>query len=201
MEPLPKNALEDIGEANTGDGKTLADFVVWGRQKFPARHFMLVIWGHGQGWRFFIKSLAKRQRLVARSRGFETKDSADSLRAAAVQVRNGNGVAAATGQTAPFRSAPGDAYRSASNDETNQDVLYNREIEDALKAALNGERLDIIGFDACLMAMVETSYALRDVAAYLVGSEELEPGPGWKYDDVLAAIVANPGQDAKTLGG
>jgi clostripain len=40
-----------IGEPNMGDGKTLADFVKWGREKFPASHYALIIWGHGGGWK------------------------------------------------------------------------------------------------------------------------------------------------------
>ena len=53
---------------------------------------------------------------------------------------------------------------------------------------MNGKKLDVIGFDACLMSMLEVGYAMRDVGNTLVGSEELEPGPGWKYDDWLRSI-------------
>lgn len=199
MEPLPANALEDIGEADMGDGKVLADFVTWGMQKFAARHYMLVIWDHGQGWRLFVADLLKRHRLVQGSRTTILADDAGSLRASSVLLRATEGVASQAGQTAPFRSAPGDAYRSVSNDETNQDVLYNRKIQDSLEGSLYGKKIDIIAFDACLMSMIETAYALRNVGHYMIGSEELEPGPGWKYDDWLQALEANPSQDPLAL--
>ncbi len=199
MDPLPANALEDIGEADMGDGKVLADFVLWGMQKFPAKHYMLIIWDHGQGWRLFTANLLRRARTVSKSRAIAPADNARGLRAESVLVRNADGVASSQGQTAPFRSAPGAPYRSVSNDETNQDVLYNRKIQDSLEEALHGKKLDVIGFDACLMSMIETAYALRNIGDYMIGSEELEPGLGWKYDDWLKAVEANADADGETL--
>ena len=52
--------------------------------------------------------------------------------------------------------------------------------------------LDIIGFDACLMATVDTAYAFSDIAKYLVASEELEPGNGWEYSGIMQALTDNP---------
>jgi hypothetical protein len=42
-------------------------------------------------------------------------------------------------------------------------------------------KFDIIGFDACLMAMYEVGAALSPVANYMLASELLEPGTGWDY--------------------
>ena len=55
--------------------------------------------------------------------------------------------------------------------------------------------LDIVGFDACLMEMVEVAYELYWSWAepkYMVGSEEVEPGNGWPYDVILTELAANP---------
>jgi len=196
MEPIPANAVEDIGEADMGSGKTLAQFVSWGMQKYPAKRFALIIWDHGQGWRLFVANLLKRQRAIVKSRSLAVPDTVTALRSASVLLRAGVGVASNDGQTAPFRSAPGAPYRSVSNDETNQSVLYNRDMQDSLKLALGGQTIDVIGFDACLMAMVETGYALREIGRYMVASEELEPGRGWNYSDWLRRLEANPTQDA-----
>jgi parallel beta-helix repeat protein len=38
------------GELNMGDGQTLAQFVNWGRDHYPARYTMLSIVDHGGGW-------------------------------------------------------------------------------------------------------------------------------------------------------
>jgi hypothetical protein len=90
--------------------------------------------------------------------------------------------------------------RYVSTDDTDGDQLYNREIQDSLEALLQGTKLDLIGFDACLMAMVETGYALRNVANVMVGSEELEPGAGWNYTTWLRELVDDPTMDAAALG-
>jgi hypothetical protein len=197
--PQPKNALADIGELNMGASNTLEDFVRWGVVQFPAKHYFLILWDHGQGYRLFLRSLLARQRLIQSARGLETKDRLSSLRAASAQLRNASGVATEESQIAPFRSAPGGPYRSISNDETDRDVLYNRELVEALTNALGGRKLDLIGFDACLMAMVETAYALRNVGLNFVGSEDLEPGLGWKYDEFLDKLIANPSQSPAEL--
>jgi hypothetical protein len=48
-----------------------------------------------------------------------------------------------------------------------------------LKAGI--ERLDLLGFDACLMATWEVGAAMRPFARYMLASEETEPAHGWDY--------------------
>lgn len=45
-------------------------------------------------------------------------------------------------------------------------------------------KLDIIGFDACLMAMYEVGSVMAPYAHYLLASELLEPGQGWDYSSL-----------------
>ena len=101
-------------------------------------------------------------------------------------------VADAPPLNAPFRSSSGAPHRSVSDDDTDGDKLFNSEVTAALQSALGDGKLDVLGFDACLMAMIETAYAMRDVSHYMVGSEELEPGDGWQYDDVLQKLQHDP---------
>jgi hypothetical protein len=196
---FPSEAIEDIGEANMGDPKVLSDFVKWGCTHYPAKHYMLIIWDHGQGWRFFTGTLLAKQRSMIHSRALAPAEGAQAQLALSTALRNGFGPATETGITAPLSSAPRGGYRSASIDETNNDVLYNREIEDGLKDALGGEKLDVIAFDACLMSMVETGYALRDVGKVFVGSEELVPKAGWTYDDFLSSVESQHPADAQAM--
>lgn len=50
---------------------------------------------------------------------------------------------------------------------------------------------DLLAFDACLMGSLEVAHALSPFADYMVASEELEPGHGWHYGDVLNAFAQN----------
>ena len=50
----------------------------------------------------------------------------------------------------------------------------------------NGKKLDLIGFDACLMGSLECMTIWKDYADYYIGSEEVEPGDGWDYSFLKA---------------
>jgi predicted small lipoprotein YifL len=54
-------------------------------------------------------------------------------------------------------------------------------VQTELRGAIQGKGLDVIGFDACLMAMVEVAWALKDDALYMVTSQATEPDTGWDY--------------------
>ncbi|MFA6433700.1 MAG: clostripain-related cysteine peptidase [Elusimicrobiales bacterium] len=43
--------LETLGKTDMGDYNHLADFAVWAKTRYPARHYMLIVWNHGDGWR------------------------------------------------------------------------------------------------------------------------------------------------------
>ena len=58
---------------------------------------------------------------------------------------------------------------------------------------------DWIGFDACLMATLETALVCGDYADYLIASEETEPGTGWYYTGWLTALSKNTSVDTVTL--
>lgn len=51
------------------------------------------------------------------------------------------------------------------------------------KASL--QKLDLIGFDMCLMAQLETASELSGLADVMVASQAVEPGDGWPYDQIL----------------
>lgn len=57
------------------------------------------------------------------------------------------------------------------------------DIKEALKnSPFNGaNKLELVGFDACLMSSVEVAYILSDYADYMIASQEFEPGTGWDY--------------------
>jgi hypothetical protein len=42
--------IEYLGDIDSGDYLSLADFVNWGIASYPARRYALVIWSHGSGW-------------------------------------------------------------------------------------------------------------------------------------------------------
>lgn len=195
LTPTLANALPGFNkEANMGHPDTLADFVRWAKSSYPAKHYMLVLWDHGDGWRkLHTVSIQNEVASVITARRAEVE--AETSRSAA------KGKPRSLSGFIPFDRTMDAPFRSVSMDETDRDRLYMRELQDSLEGVFaSGGKLDIIGFDACLMAMVENGYAFRRVADVLVGSEELEPGDGWQYDDWLQQLVNNPFMDAPALG-
>lgn len=162
--------IQDINEQNMGDPKVLQDFIEWAITNYPAEHYALSIWNHGDGWR---KSM-ERMETISRLK----------------------------------RAGPEEVLvKAVASDNTDNDILYMREVQDALNGArLNiasrsntNVKIDVVGFDACLMGMVEVAYALRSHINYMVGSEELEPGNGWPYNLILADLKNNPTMSAADM--
>lgn len=87
----------------------------------------------------------------------------------------------------------GGAIGGFGNDENSGDKLDLAEISQALSAAKTQTEasFDLIGFDACLMATLETASIMSSFGNYMVASEELEPGHGWDYAAILSAIKSN----------
>lgn len=73
------------------------------------------------------------------------------------------------------------------------DALTLAELDSALSSAVEsmGCKFEFIGFDACLMATYETAYVLKQYAANMIASQELEPAGGWDY----VSLAQNLGKD------
>lgn len=89
----------------------------------------------------------------------------------------------------PLENTPAKAV--AWDDSSGGDCLTMPEVKNALLAALGGDKLDVIGFDACLMAMAEVAYQLKDTANVLIASEEVEWAPGWDYSAFLDSLCVS----------
>jgi len=176
--------LADLGQTNTGQPATLRDFLVWGIQAYPAKHYLTVIWNHGGGW----------------------KDD-NPYRSAGGQARLRRSL---FNHSVPLPKTAGKGvtrgwskYRLIAMDDGARDFLDNQELQFALEKALATVGLpqfDIIGFDACLMSMLEVAYQVKNQAQVLVGSQEEEPNEGWDYAAVLHEVQANPRISPEELG-
>ncbi len=69
------------------------------------------------------------------------------------------------------------------------------ELKRAVRAAYNrtGEKVDLFCFDACLMGLVEVVYDIKDYIRTFVGPQIICPLEGFRYDEILAEIAADPG--------
>jgi hypothetical protein len=79
-------------------------------------------------------------------------------------------------------------------DENTGHSITTQQLGEVLRqsASIIGHKVDVYGSDACLMAMAEVASEMSDSVSVYVGSQDLEPGPGWPYGDFLTAWTSNP---------
>jgi len=95
----------------------------------------------------------------------------------------------------------GAGWRGVCQDEQNGagDLMSIPELREVLEDV--DIHFDIIVFHACLMAMVEVAYELKDVADYMCGSQFMMPMESVLGSaEWLGALVANPEMSASELG-
>lgn len=96
--------------------------------------------------------------------------------------------------------------RGVCYDDTTGNFMTDLDYKHAFDVIVNqyrgGKKLDIVTFDACLMADIEVGFTLQPYANYLVSSQQTVPGPGFNYTTVLhalASIVPTPASFARSL--
>lgn len=92
----------------------------------------------------------------------------------------------------------GGSFAGMGPDTNTQGILANDETEAVL--GKTNFQADFIGFDACLMGSVEVIRSVQKHAAYLVASEETEPGHGWDYTHWLSQVGAKPDATNQEIG-
>jgi hypothetical protein len=90
--------------------------------------------------------------------------------------------------------AGGEQTRPIAFDDTSKDFLDTEGLRSALSEAAEAtsRRIDLVGMDACLMAMIEGARELAPFTDYFVASQEVEPMDGWPYAAILKAANARP---------
>lgn len=94
----------------------------------------------------------------------------------------------------------GSGLGGSNYDSESSDHLTIAETAGAI-ASQNGWRPDILAYDACLMAMAENAYGLRQSANYLVASQESVEGAGFPYAQSFAALATPNAAVADVVAG
>ncbi len=180
--------LADLGPTNTGDPRVLESFIRFGAQRYPARATALVLLNHGSGFYVPPEMLSRE----GKASGHDN-DSPSAPRRRRRPVFH-------TTRERLLEAPP--ASRGIAYDDGSGDCLDNQELKRVLATAhrLLGRKVDVVGMDACLMTMIEVAYQLRDHADVLVGSEEVEPGPGWPHAAILGDLTKSPTMTGAELG-
>jgi len=191
-EPGLVQQQEQLENYDSGDPDRLIETAQWVFTQYPAERYGLVLWSHGSGWQpHEIEQIAKQ------ARGDSKIDKQEAIERAG-----------APGSIALFRSTlktilikEKASERAICFDDGTGHSLDTLELDRVTGEIADsiGQKLDLIGMDACLMANLEVAYQLRRNVAYMVASEELVPGHSWPYDLIYGALRADPAQGPRDL--
>lgn len=70
---------------------------------------------------------------------------------------------------------------------------------DAITTAKNAN-FEVVGFDACLMATLETAVVLAPYSNYMIASEESEPDYGWDYERIFKQLADGSAFNGDSFG-
>lgn len=185
-----KMVLDSCVPTHPTDGTKAEDLVSsmqWATTNYPAQQYCLTFWNHGLGildpaWNDTYKIINPRVLNQQHRMLFDNEPPTRSLQKKQPHTKN----------VRHLNGHPQLPSRAILFNEETQTYMNNSELTKALKtiktSLLNNKKIDLIGMDACLMAMVEVAYQIHDYAEYLVGSQEVEFAYGWNYATVLGAL-------------
>lgn len=180
---VEKNKIHQVNSDNfqamdSGDPKTLISCCQWAINNYPAHNYALIFWNHGTGIidpsNFKLFSPNDLFTLNPLMNKYEVNREINFLDIFNFMSLDDRGVC---------------WDNSSGNYLTNQKIEYA--LSEICKTVLNG-KFSIIGFDACLMSMIEVAHLLKPFAHILVGSQEVELGAGWNYSHVLEPLTKGP---------
>jgi len=167
-EHLYSPIIDKLPELDSGDVKNFYNFLEFSATNFPAKHYMIIIWSHGQGWASEqpVRHISELSNTSTFNNVFETEASSKNLMG---------------GLAFDYTSGSHFSIPQITNALDSFNILFN-----------DSEPIDIYGSDACYMQMVEVAYEFKNVAKFVIGSSQQEEYRGWPYRDILSFLTENP---------
>jgi len=192
-------------DLESGGGAATEDINEILNASIPSGSNVVIQAGGANSWNMDIDPNAL-QRFVYDGNNFELVDSGDAVNMGKQQTVEDFLQFCKTNYPADneaviFWNHGGASVSGACYDEVfDSDHLTLNEIDGAFTNVYGKERIEMVGFDCCLMATLDTAELLRNHAKMLVASEELEPGNGWYYTDWLNDLARDPSMSNAKLG-
>jgi hypothetical protein len=176
-----KGRLEQVGNTmcmDSGLAETVIDAATWAINDFPSRDLVIDFWNHGSGC---LNPSAGR---IINPTELFSYDHKTNL----IVLDRSIGFIDYVNQTV----GNCETNRGICFDETTGHYLDDVKLTYALQEITQrrGKKIDLIIFDACLMAATEVACLVAPYCNYMTASEEVELGTGYDYNKVLS-IAAN----------
>jgi hypothetical protein len=164
---------------DSGSDTTLINALEWALNDFPSDHFALVLWNHGSG---DLNPVMRKTLNPAQLFRYNAETSM-------IELDRSIGFIDFIEKMNDVPAKP--CSRGICFDETNGTYLDDKKLMNAIRTILherNGKKIDLVIFDACLMAGTGTAYMMSNFADYMTASEEVEMGTGYDYKLVLEPL-------------
>ena len=151
---------------NSADQRLQA-FLDWGVREYPAENYMVIVWGHGQGW----------------SAGLPDPSEPDPF-AAAPSIASKPIVSVLDELNRLPQPPPGRFGGIMANSATGAalSILNLRDVlGHVVEETLEGKRLAVYASDACLMQMAEVAHEIAPYARFISGSAQVQTFLGLPY--------------------
>ncbi|MDD2715912.1 MAG: clostripain-related cysteine peptidase [Candidatus Wallbacteria bacterium] len=178
-------------EINMGDPATLTGFIKDAAANYPAKKYLLHLWGHGSG----LLSLAGPGTIID---DLNNQNSKSGNAKAARLLDNDYAMDKVFARLAVAKLIGTDPQsKSFAYDESSKDCITMVEF----KKALNDSNLkfELISFDACIMNQVEVLYQIKDYTSNVAAAFTYFPGGGYWYTGCFSPLSDNPSIDGRTL--
>ncbi len=175
----------------------LVDSMNWAIKKYPAKKYALILWNHGIG---ILDPVWENKNPFNCTKKFHI-DPKILNATPRIQI---NGLTR-SGSSSSKKKLEKYLLKGILFNEQTRNYMSNEDLANALNeiktVLLKNNKIDILGMDACLMAMVEVGYQTRQFAHYLVASEEAELAHGWDYAALCEILSKNlsPAQVAQNI--
>jgi hypothetical protein len=90
-----------------------------------------------------------------------------------------------------------DFFTALKSTVNSEEYDFDDEIE-KIETTLLGQKLDILGFDSCVMGMLEVGYQFNKVAKTMIASEGSVPSAGWTYAKILGCLAQEQNRSLAT---
>jgi Clostripain family len=77
-------------------------------------------------------------------------------------------------------------------------MKWEGDVREAETTVMLGQKLDILGFDSCVMGMLEVGYQFNSVAKTMIASEGSVPSAGWTYAKILGCLAQEHNRNGDT---
>jgi Clostripain family len=78
------------------------------------------------------------------------------------------------------------------------DLDLDDETRAIVTTELLGQKLDLLGFDSCVMGMLEVGYQFTNIAKTMIASEGSVPSAGWTYAKILGCLAQEQNRNLHT---